>query len=1029
MTDTLAPDTPSGEEPAAKTGWLHSITGDGPLYALLILFGLNAVDELDRTAFAVLAPDIRDEFGLGFAGLLTLVAVVLAFALALQVPIAGMADRYPRVRIALIGAAMWAGFSFMTGLATGIVMLGFARSGSAIGKAVNDPTHNSLLADWFDPDHRPKVYSFHRAANAVGAIIGPIMAGVLAYQFGWRTPFLVFAIPTIILVVLGLRLREPVRGAHERRLAGGDEEAAATEEAPPSYAEAWRMCWKIETLRRIFVAMPFLAVSLIGFATLASLLYEQAYGLDERARGVVAATSEPGQLIGLVIGARIATKLVMRDPALILKFLAIVSAVSSALSLVFAVVPNLGFAIAANFLIALCLAIVGPGILASLSLAIPPRARSMGFSMASLWILPGLLMLPFIGWIADNWGIRTGMAMMVPVFLIGGLVIASGGNVIDNDIVQVRQTALARAEVMNQRRRGEVKLLLCRGVNVGYSGVRVLHDVDLEIDEGSVVALLGTNGAGKSTLLKAISGVVQADQGAIIFDGRDVTHAPPNEIAGHGIVQIPGGHGVFPGLTVQENLDAAGWLHRSDEAALETGMATVLETFPALASRLDEPAANLSGGQQQMLALGMSFLVTPRLLMIDELSLGLAPVIVERLLEMVRRIAASGVTVILVEQSVNVALELADTAYFMERGRIRFHGPTTELVERDDLLRSVFLGDAVAASEESSTASSNGAAPAPSQDPPLHDAPPDPSMALSVRGLSRRFGGLVAVNQVDVDVAEREIVGFIGPNGAGKTTAIRILAGLIRPTAGTVHLGGLDLSKERTRAALGLRTLVEVPSFYDGLSGEENLAVFARLARAPRSDVPRLLGALGLDHAARREVGGYSLGMRQRLGIAQALIGEPRLVVLDEPMNGLDPAAIHLVRELILEERRARGVTFFISSHLLHDVETLCDEVGIIHQGRMLAEGGITELLSNSVRGFRLDTADNEAARAALSTALPDAQVRLVPPGVVAIDGDESLLPALHRALLDAGLTPRAVAPIRDTLEGYFIEKTEGAMG
>ena len=125
--------------------------------------------------------------------------------------------------------------------------------------------------------------------------------------------------------------------------------------------------------------------------------------------------------------------------------------------------------------------------------------------------------------------------------------IASGGNVIGNDIAQVRQTALARAEVMNQRQRGEVKLLLCRGVNVGYSGVRVLHDIDFEIDEGDVVALLGTNGAGKSTLLKAISGVAEADQGAIIFDGRDITHAPPNEIAGHGIVQIPGGAGVFPG--------------------------------------------------------------------------------------------------------------------------------------------------------------------------------------------------------------------------------------------------------------------------------------------------------------------------------------------------------------------------------------------------------------------------------------------------------------------------------------------------
>ena len=158
----------------SEGGWLRSITGDGPLYALLILFGLNAVDELDRTAFAILAPEIREEFGLGFTGLLALIAAVLAFALALQVPIAGLADRYPRVRLALIGATIWACFSFMTGLATGIVMLGFARSGSAIGKAVNDPTHNSLIADWFEPNRRPKVYSFHRAANAVGAIIGPI---------------------------------------------------------------------------------------------------------------------------------------------------------------------------------------------------------------------------------------------------------------------------------------------------------------------------------------------------------------------------------------------------------------------------------------------------------------------------------------------------------------------------------------------------------------------------------------------------------------------------------------------------------------------------------------------------------------------------------------------------------------------------------------------------------------------------------------------------------------------------------------
>ncbi|WP_040491492.1 MFS transporter [Ilumatobacter nonamiensis] len=966
MTDTIAPDTPPADPSPTRQGWLRgwfqSITGDGPLYALLILFGLNAVDELDRTAFAILSPEIREEFGLGFTGLLTLIAAVLAIALALQVPIAGLADRYPRVRIALIGATVWACFSFMTGLAAGIVMLGFARSGSGLGKAVNDPTHNSLIADWFDPDHRPKVYSFHRAANAVGAIVGPIAAGLLAYQFGWRTPFFVFAIPTLILVFFGLRLREPVRGGHERRLAGGDAEAIATEEAPPSYAEAWRMCWKIETLRRIFVAMPFLAVSLIGFGVLAALLYEEAYGLDERARGIVAATSEPGQLIGLTIGARIATKLVMRDPGLILKFLAVVSVATAALSLIFAVVPNLGVAIVANFLIALCLAIVGPGILASLSLAIPPRARSMGFSMASLWVLPGLLMLPFIGWIADSWGIRTGMAMMVPVFVIGGLIIASGGKLVNHDIIQVRTTALARAEVMNQRKRGEVKLLLARGVNVGYSGVRVLHDIDIEIDEGSVVALLGTNGAGKSTLLKAISGVVEADQGAIIFDGRDITHAPPNEIAGHGIVQIPGGHGVFPGLTVGENLDAAGWLNRGDQAALDRGMATVLDTFPALAKRLDEPAANLSGGQQQMLALGMSFLVTPRLLMIDELSLGLAPVIVEQLMKMVRKIAATGVTIILVEQSVNVALELADTAYFMERGRIRFHGPTAELIERDDLLRSVFLGDQhqPATPPTPGEPSTNGHATDPDSDAPT---------ALTVRGLSRRFGGVSAVRDVDVDVAEREIVGFIGPNGAGKTTLFDLIGGTTPSDSGRVELGGQDLTSatasERARSGLG-RSFQDARLF-PSLTVQETISVaLERWVRSrdpisaalhlpttfdSEADVVRrvdeLIELMNLGAYRHKRIKELSTGSRRIVDLACVVAHRPTVVLLDEPSSGIAQREVEALAPVIERMRSEMGSALLVIEHDMNLLSAIADRVVALDQGAVIAVGRPAEVLAD----------------------------------------------------------------------------------
>ena len=300
---------------------------------------------------------------------------------------------------------------------------------------------------------------------------------------------------------------------------------------------------------------------------------------------------------------------------------------------------------------------------------------------------------------------------------------------------------------------------------------------------------------------------------------------------------------------------------------------------------------------------------------------------------------------------------------------------------------------------------------------------------LEIRDLSKHYGAIRALDGINLSIPEGTVYGFIGPNGAGKTTTIRILAGLIRPTTGQALLGGLDLQVDRTRAAVGLRTLVEVPAFYPGLSGRENLSVFAKLACAASGDVDRLLEAVGLSEAADRAVSGYSLGMRQRLGIAQALVGRPRLVVLDEPMNGLDPAAIHLVRELIVEERRAHGVTFFLSSHLLNDVETLCERVGIIHRGQMVAEGQIADLLNDSVSGFRLSTADDPRALKALEESLPAAAAHLDADSRLCVKGNEILLPALHRTLLQVGLPAISVEPLRDTLEQYFLSKTEGVMG
>ena len=512
--------------------WLLGVTGGAAVFPLLVLFGLNAVDELDRTAFAVLLPNIRDAFGLNLTGLLGLIGFVSFVALVLQVPIAAYSDRHNRVRITWIGALAWAFFSLLTGLAWSIVVLGIARAGSGIGKAVVDPTHNSLIADYYDIPVRPRVYSFHRAANAVGAFIGPLTAGLIAAEWGWRWPFIVFTFPTLVFVVLAWRLREPKRGVLERRAMGASEAAAQTEEATPSFAEAWRIVWKIESLRRIWYSLPFLAASLIGFSVLASLLYEQVFDLDERARGIIAACVEPAQLIGLVIGARIATRAMAKGgPAEILKFLSHVAYVVCAALVLFATVPNLYVTIGVNFAVTGLGAILAPGIFAALCLAIPPRARSMGFSVASLWIIPGLLVLPIIGYIGDHLGLRTGMLLMTPVFLIGGLILATTKNTINGDIAEVWRSTAARSEVAlrtsarpsEAAARPRSRRLLRQRAGAVRRRLRGRR--------GQIVALLGTNGAGKSTLLKAISGLVEADRGAVIFDGREITHAPPNEIA------------------------------------------------------------------------------------------------------------------------------------------------------------------------------------------------------------------------------------------------------------------------------------------------------------------------------------------------------------------------------------------------------------------------------------------------------------------------------------------------------------------
>ena len=242
-------------------------------------------------------------------------------------------------------------------------------------------------------------------------------------------------------------------------------------------------------------------------------------------------------------------------------------------------------------------------------------------------------------------------------------------------------------------------LLEVEDIDVFYGRIHTLYGVSFEVRENEIVALLGVNGAGKSTLLKAISGINRAASGRIRFAGERIDNLSSHEIVRRGVVQVPGGRGGFPGLTVGENLRLAAAVSRADKGrGAAEDLARVYELFPWLADRRTQASGTLSGGQQQQLLLARAFLAKPRLMMIDELSLGLAPIVVEQLLEIVAGLNRGGLTIVIVEQNVDLALSFADRAYFLEKGEVRFSGAAHELRERTDLLRSVFLAGASGAS-------------------------------------------------------------------------------------------------------------------------------------------------------------------------------------------------------------------------------------------------------------------------------------------------------------------------------------------
>jgi ABC-2 type transport system ATP-binding protein len=293
---------------------------------------------------------------------------------------------------------------------------------------------------------------------------------------------------------------------------------------------------------------------------------------------------------------------------------------------------------------------------------------------------------------------------------------------------------------------------------------------------------------------------------------------------------------------------------------------------------------------------------------------------------------------------------------------------------------------------------------------------------IEARGLVKRYGELTAVDHVDLTVEPGDVFGYLGPNGAGKTTSLRMLLGLITPTAGSARLFGRDPHVDGARALDGVAGFVEGPRFYPYLSGRKNLRLLADLdGGVPAARIEEVLAVVELTDRARDRVGGYSHGMRQRLGIAASLLRDPRLLLLDEPTTGLDPAGMRDMRELV-KRLAADGITILLSSHILAEVEELCNRVAIIRRGSVIYEGRLDALLRSAGGEYRLRTTDQERARTVLVThGIEGAELV---EGELRFRADPADVEAVSIALGRAGVGISALVPHSATLEELFLDMT-----
>jgi ABC-type branched-subunit amino acid transport system ATPase component/predicted MFS family arabinose efflux permease len=678
---------------------LRDALREGGRRTIVIVGLLSALQLMDNGVFNVLAPDIQKSLDisdtvLGAIGGATGVLFVLG-----AIPMSSLADRMSRKTLLAVVMSIWAGVIALTGAVQNALQMFVARLGAGVGQAGQLPVSAPLLVDAYPIAARSRVFAVLGGAQAVGTMAAPFLAGGIAAlagdDAGWRWAFLLLGLIALPIAASASSIREPRRGRHEMRSVLGEELPPEEEELPISLSVAFERLRKIQSFYYFLVGMAALGFALFTAPLFLNLYFDEELGLDAFERGVIATIVAVPTLLAIAVAGRRADALFRRSPPAAMAFIGLLVALFGGGLVVAIWMPNIWSVVPILAVSTACARAAFTILPAVVSTIIPYRLRARGTAMIGIYIFlfGSFFGAVLTGILSDAYGTRAALTIIVlPSTLVGGALIALGARHIRQDMAMVveelREEQAERTRM--QQPDALVPVLQVRNLDFSYGKVQVLFDVNLDVHAGETLALLGTNGAGKSTLLRVISGLGVATRGVIRLHGRTVTYADPELRVKIGIVQLIGGGATFPPLTVRENLRTAAFLYPRKEQARRMEQAIAL--FPALRERYDTPASELSGGQQQMLALAMTMVHQPEILIIDELSLGLAPVVVQQMLEVVQRLRDAGTTMVIVEQSLNVALAVADRAIFMEKGQVRFEGSAAELAARDDLARAVFLG-------------------------------------------------------------------------------------------------------------------------------------------------------------------------------------------------------------------------------------------------------------------------------------------------------------------------------------------------